>query len=71
MKLQEVRSAFKVFFTDNEIGKALMKQAQDLANSNLAKAMDTNSLDYLSRAKGNQEIIDLINNVLKTEVTPR
>lgn len=71
MKLTDQREAYKAFFVNNENGKAFFRQAQEVMEGNLTKAMSANSLDYLSRAKGNREVLDLIDNVLKTEVSKK
>lgn len=71
ISLTDRRNAYKAFFLNSEAGKALVEQIYAVIDSNVGKAMDTNSLDHLSRAKGNREIVDLIDNVLKTEVPPK
>lgn len=71
MTLQQQRDAYKQFFLKTDAGQEFMKSAFGVIDANVGKAMDTNSLDYLSRSKGNREIIDLIDNVIKTEVKPR
>lgn len=68
MSLTDKRNAYKGFFLGNEHGKELMVQILETMQRNIDKAMSESSLNILDRAKGNQEILDLINNVLKTEV---
>lgn len=70
MKLPQIRDAYKQFFT-SEAGKLFLETGERFVESNIRRAQDTNSLDYLSRSKGNKEILDLIANVLNTEVTPK
>lgn len=69
--LEQKRNAFKQFFLNTEAGSDFMQSLNDLIDSNTDKARDTNSLDYLSRSKGNQEALELITNVLNTEVIPK
>lgn len=71
VRLEDRRSAYKAFFFNSDVGKDLFKQMNDTVVRNLDKAMDNESTTHLSRAKGNQELIDLIENVLKTEVPPK
>lgn len=71
MTLKQRIDAYKQFFRTTEAGHEFISDAMKIIDSNINKAMDTNSLDYLSRAKGNREILDLINNVLKSEVKPK
>lgn len=68
-ELTRLRDAYKRFFNSEE-GKFLFDQIVALKEANLHKSMDNNDVDFLCRAKGNQEAIDLISNVLKSEVTP-
>lgn len=65
--LEDRREFYKSFFTGTEAGKDLLELMGKQKEANLSKAMTENSLDYLGRASGNQEIIDLVVNVLKTE----
>ena len=67
MRLEDRREAFKSFFLGMEAGKELMELMKSVEQNNVAKAQDANSLDYLSRSKGNAEIIALVEDVLRTE----
>lgn len=71
MTLKEQRNAYKSFFLSNEAGKEYLKQLRDIHERNIAKAQKDSSLDYLSRSAGNREALDLIENVLITEVEPK
>jgi len=66
VNLKELQNAYKAFLA-NEAGKHFMTSAKDVRQDNLSTAMNNNSLDHLARAKGNQEIIDLIENVINTK----
>lgn len=67
MNLDDKRSFYKSFFKGTVAGQELLSQMEAVELENISKAQDTNSLDFLSRSKGNREVIDLILNVLKTE----
>lgn len=71
MTLKQRRDAYKQFFSNSEAGQEFIKDVLKLIDRNVNTAMDDNSLDYLSRSKGNREVFDLIDNVLKTEVKPK
>ena len=71
MTLQAQRDAYKQFFLKTEAGQEFIKSAMSVVDRNINHAMNENDLDHLSRAKGNREIIDLIDNVIKTEVKPK
>lgn len=67
MTLQDQVNMYKSFFEGTEAGKELLERMEAVEKDNVVKAQDKNSLDYLSRSKGNREIIDLVLNVLRTE----
>lgn len=67
MKLEDKREFYKSFFKGTEAGRELFQQMKAIERDNVTKAQDNNSLDYLSRSKGNREVIDLVLNVLRTE----
>lgn len=71
MKLADQREAYKAFFVNNENGVAFYTQALAVMRGNIDRAQDDNDMQFLSRSKGNKEILDLIDNVLKTEGKPK
>ena len=71
MTLKQRRDAYKQFFLNTDAGRDLLEQAKRQESENVHKAQNTNSLDFLSRSTGNREVIDLIENVLKTEGKPK
>lgn len=71
LSLEQRRSAYKQFFLNTDAGRELLEQAKTLESNNVHKAQNANSLDFLSRSTGNREVIDLIENVLNTEVKPK
>jgi hypothetical protein len=66
MRLEDKREFVKAFVS-SEVGRDLFESAEGIVESNIKKAQDQNSLDYLSRSKGNREIIELFTNILRTE----
>lgn len=64
MTPQELKNAYKTFFIDSEAGKDFMKRAGLKTDSNLSKAIDDNSLDFLARYKGNRELLEIIEQTL-------
>lgn len=65
---EQMQRDFNAFFVESETGADLLKRMGEAHKSNLSKAQDEESLKYLSRAKGNQELLNMIINVLKGEV---
>jgi len=55
---------YKAFFYKSDAGQFFVQQLMAVIDRNVGKAMDTNSLDHLSRAKGNREVVDLFDNVI-------
>jgi hypothetical protein len=60
MTPDELKIAYKAFFKDSEAGQDFMKRLSQILESNLGKATDQNSLDYLARYKGNKEALQII-----------
>ena len=67
MNLEDKREFYNSFFRGSAPGRELIEQMEAVELANIRGAQDKNSLDYLSRSKGNREIIDLIQNVLRTD----
>jgi hypothetical protein len=67
MNLEDKREAYKSFFKGMKAGQQLMEAMLAVERDNVKKAQSENSLDYLSRSKGNAEMIALVENVLNTE----
>lgn len=60
MTTAELKAAYKTFFISSEAGQNFMNRLTQITESNLAKATDNNSLDYLARYKGNREALEII-----------
>jgi hypothetical protein len=60
MTTEELARAYHAFFIHSEAGQDFMKRLTQITESNLSKASDDNSLDYLARYKGNKEILQII-----------
>lgn len=65
---QELRAAYREFFWKSEAGKHFISQLNDQIDRNMNTAAKENSLDYLSRYKGNKEVFELIDNVTNYKV---
>jgi hypothetical protein len=60
MTQEELKRAYHAFFVLSEAGQDYMKRLTQITESNLSKATDTNSLDYLARYKGNREALEIV-----------
>lgn len=68
MSLKLKQNAYKGFFEQNEHGIELYERMQLILKQNRDRADDTSSITFLDRSKGNREIIELIDNVIRSEV---
>lgn len=69
--LQQRIDAYKQFFVKSEVGQDFVSLLKDFERANITNAQKNNSLDYLSRSKGNREVLDLIENTLNSERKPK
>lgn len=60
MTPEELKRAYHAFFVQSEAGQDFMKRLTQITDSNLSKATDENSLDFLARYKGNREALQII-----------
>lgn len=67
MTPKELQTAYKSFFVDSPAGKDFITRMTAKTESNLDKAAEQNSTDYLARYKGNKEIADIIEQTIAYE----
>lgn len=68
---ENLADAYKAFFKDSEAGRYYVEQLMGILDSNIDKAQNQNSLDFLSRSRGNKEAFDLFDNVISAKEATR